>query len=222
MISNSPAVRLIESACASLSLNLSAAQLTALIDYVSMLQKWNQTYNLTAVQGTDNLIKRHVIDTLSIVADVATIKPDKLADIGTGAGIPGIILAIIFADTPVYLVESTGKKCRFLRHVIARLELNPNGKSQRIEVINKRVEHWQPACPIALILCRAFTSLADFTKITAHLGAENSMWLAMKSNDIDAESQALTAPFTIIEQRILNVPFEAAQRRLVKITKTID
>ncbi len=200
--------------CKQLGLKLSEVQIAQLLDYVRLLDKWNKTYNLTAIRGEEAIMTRHVVDALSVVSVVAKYSPATLADIGTGGGIPGVILAIVFPDLHVYLVESIGKKCRFLRYATANL-----GLSGRVQVIQQRVERWQLPMPLSIIICRAFTSLANFTAITRHLGDEHTLWLAMKADDTDEEMTQLPNDFILSEDEVLCVPFEEAERHLLTLKK---
>lgn len=204
---------IINEACEQLGLSLADSQVKQLIDYVLLLEKWNQTYNLTAVRDAEAMLYRHVIDALSVAHAVND--NSVLADIGTGAGIPGLVLAIVYPHSQVYLLDSVGKKCRFLRHAVTTLGLNKN--SERVFVVNERVEKWQPQVAFDFIICRAFTSLANFITITAHLGSSKTHWLAMKADEITAEKSAIEANFAVLKDEVLNVPFETACRRLVWI-----
>lgn len=207
---------LLAQGCQNLGLSLSAQQSEQLVAYTTELDKWNKTYNLTAVRDIEDMMKRHVIDALSVVQHVQNYQPKQLADIGTGGGIPGVILAILLPELHVYLVESIGKKCRFLRHVSQHL-----GLSERIHVVQSRVEAWTPPEPLDIVICRAFTSLLNFTTITEHLGSEQTVWLAMKSAHTAEEEQTLHQAFTLTENHSLNVPFEVAARHLIVLRKTI-
>lgn len=200
--------------CETLNLSPTSEQTEQLIRYTMELHKWNQTYNLTAVREPQEMMKRHILDALSVLDHVEAYQPTHVADIGTGGGIPGIILAIMMPATHVYLVESIGKKCRFLRHVVSTLGLSP-----RVNVVQQRVEQWQPEPLMSVIICRAFTSLENFTKITQHLGDADSVWLAMKSAHTDEERQALPNTFTLQQNMTLNVPFEDAGRHLLVLQK---
>lgn len=197
-----------------LGLLLSATQAQQLIDYAVLFHRWNQTYNLSAVRHIDGIIKRHVIDALSVVSSIQALKPQRLADIGSGGGVPGIVLAIVCPELSVYLVESIGKKCRFLRYACQTLGLH-----ERVTVLTQRVESWQVDKPIDVIICRAFTSLSNFTTITEHLGDQASYWLAMKSAYIDDEIEQLQDPFHVVANHVLDVPFESAQRHLLVIQR---
>lgn len=201
--------------CEQLNLAPSEKQIEQLITYVTELHKWNKTYNLTAVRAPEEMIKRHLFDALSVLDHVQSYQPSHIADIGTGGGIPGVVLAIMMPETHVYLVESIGKKCRFLRHVTAQL-----GLSSRVNVVQQRVEAWQPQPHVSVIICRAFTSLQNFTTITQHLGNADSVWLAMKSAHTAEEIQALPAPFVLHENHVLHVPEEVAERHLLVLKQS--
>lgn len=207
---NLPMDNLLSQAAATLGITLSKEQRVQLIDYASELEKWNKTYNLTAVRQLDKIIQRHIIDTLAIIPHVAALSPKTLADIGSGGGIPGVIIAIALPQLQVDLVESIGKKCRFLRHAVNRLAL-----AERVSVQQIRVEDWSVVTPRCIIVCRAFTSLANFTTITRHLGNQQSHWLAMKSAQTAEEETTLPDDFAVIANHRLVVPFEPAQRHLL-------
>ncbi len=201
---------LLQTACVELNLTLDAVQSKQLTDYTSELAKWNKTYNLTAVHEPQDIMKRHVIDALSVVSALRQLSPTSLADVGTGGGVPGVILAVAVPEIKVYLIESIGKKCRFLRHVIQHL-----GLAGRVEVVQQRAELWQPNPLPSVIICRAFTSLANFMTLTRRLGGQDSYWLAMKAAQTEAEEKAVPKDFSLVEKRRLIVPFEAAQRHLL-------
>ncbi len=195
--------------------NLNDQQIESLIIYAKELELWNKTYNLTAVKGIENIIKRHIFDSLSVVLEIKNNKINKLADIGCGAGLPGIILAIAIPTLEVYLVESIDKKCRFLRHIIQKLGLN-----KRVFVISERVEKYQPEFNFEGIICRAFTNLENFVTLTKHLGDNSSLWLAMKSEHTKDEEKLLEKTnFNIIKNILLEVEFTEANRHLILLKK---
>lgn len=200
--------------CEQLGLMLSETQIEQLIHYTQALEKWNKTYNLTAIRDVELMVKRHVVDALSVVESIGKYSPKTLADIGTGGGIPGVVLAVVFPELQVYLVESVGKKCRFLRHVVAVL-----GLSSRVHVMQQRVENWQPDAPLSIVICRAFTSLENFTAMTRHLGNGETLWLAMKAANIADEVNRLPSDFNIVDNEQLNVPLESAERHLLVMKK---
>lgn len=204
--------QILQEGCQQLNIVLTEVQIEQLIRYTQELEKWNKTYNLTAVRDIEAMMKRHVLDALSVVKSVERYSPTTLADIGTGGGIPGVVLAIVLPDLRVYLVESIGKKCRFLRHVTTVL-----GLSARVEVVQQRVEAWQVDFSLSIVICRAFTSLENFTTITRHLGDSETVWLAMKADNTEAETEQLPKDFTVVNNEALNVPFESAGRHVLTL-----
>ena len=191
-----------------LGLSVSASQQTLLLGYLALLIKWNKAYNLTAVRNPDEMVSRHLLDSLSVVQYVEPYGNDWL-DVGSGGGMPGVPLAIIFPKRKFTLLDSNGKKTRFLTQV--KLEL----KLDNLEVIHNRVEAFTPAGAFSGIISRAFSSLADFTNWTRHLGDTNSHWLAMKGVHPDDELQALPEDFRLNSCQILKVPGCQGQRHLL-------
>ncbi len=187
---------------------LTEQQQQQLLQYLGLLIKWNKAYNLTAVRNPDEMVSRHLLDSLSVVQYVEQYGNDWL-DVGSGGGMPGVPLAIIFPERKFTLLDSNGKKTRFLTQV--KLELNLDN----LEVIHNRVEAFTPARAFSGIISRAFSSLADFTNWTRHLGDTNSHWLAMKGVHPDDELQALPEDFRLDSCQILKVPGCQGQRHLL-------
>ena len=173
-----------------LGVELSAEQHEQLLAYLALLIKWNKAYNLTAVRNPDEMVSRHLLDSLSVVPFVAQYG-DNWLDVGSGGGMPGIPLAILFPERRFTLLDSNGKKTRFLTQV--KLEL----KLANLDVIHSRVEEFRPQVPFSGICSRAFSSLQDFTDWTRHLGNGDTHWLAMKGVQPDDELQALPADFRL-------------------------
>ncbi|WPC05146.1 16S rRNA (guanine(527)-N(7))-methyltransferase RsmG [Pseudomonas benzenivorans] len=197
-----------------LGVELSAAQQEQLLAYLALLIKWNKAYNLTAVRDPDEMVSRHLLDSLSVVPFVAEDGDDWL-DVGSGGGMPGIPLAILFPRRRFTLLDSNGKKTRFLTQV--KLEL----KLTNLEVIHSRVEAFTPARPFAGICSRAFSSLEDFANWTRHLGDERTRWLAMKGVHPDDELQALPADFRLATTEVLKVPGCQGQRHLLILRRSV-
>lgn len=193
---------------AELGLPLSDAQQTLLLAYLELLIKWNKAYNLTAVRDPNEMVSRHLLDSLSVVPYVAQ-GGERWLDVGSGGGMPGIPLAILFPERAFTLLDSNGKKTRFLTQV--KLEL----KLANLEVIHSRVEQYQPAQPFAGITSRAFSSLADFAEWTRHLGDTDTHWLAMKGVQPADELQALPSDFSLCSCEVLKVPGCQGQRHLL-------
>jgi len=196
-----------------LGVELSGQQREQLLAYLALLIKWNKAYNLTAVRDPDEMVSRHLLDSLSVVPFVQA-AGDHWLDVGSGGGMPGIPLAILFPARRFTLLDSNGKKTRFLTQV--KLEL----KLANLEVIHSRVEAFQPAQPFTGIVSRAFSSLEDFANWTRHLGDQQTQWLAMKGLHPDDELQALPADFRLQHSQVLKVPGCQGQRHLLILRRT--
>jgi 16S rRNA (guanine527-N7)-methyltransferase len=178
----------------------------ALLSFLALLKRWNKVYNLTAIKGDDNMLTRHLLDSLSVVT---AIKGSRLIDIGTGAGLPGIPIAITNPHIQVTLLDSNAKRCRFLRQVQAQLKLD------NVSIVQKRVEEYQPAEKFDNLLSRAFSSLHSFISSSAHLLAEDGQFIAMKGIWPGDETEQLTSDFIIDEVVKIMVPGLPVQRHLV-------
>jgi len=194
-----------------LGVALSETQHSQLLGYLALLIKWNKAYNLTAVRDPDEMVSRHLLDSLSVVP---FIDGERQLDVGSGGGMPGIPLAIMFPDMKVTLLDSNGKKTRFLTQV--KLEL----KLDNLEVIHSRAEAFQPQQPFTGIISRAFSSLEDFTEWTRHMGDTNTRWLAMKGLHPADELVALPADFNLESAQALAVPGCQGQRHLLILRRT--
>jgi 16S rRNA (guanine527-N7)-methyltransferase len=197
-----------------LGVQLSAEQQQQLLAYLALLIKWNKAYNLTAVRDPDEMVSRHLLDSLSVVPHVAAGGDDWL-DVGSGGGMPGIPLAILFPERRFTLLDSNGKKTRFLTQV--KLEL----KLANLEVIHSRVEAFTPEQAFSGICSRAFSALEDFANWTRHLGDGQTQWLAMKGVHPDDELQALPADFRLIATHVLKVPGCQGQRHLLILRRSV-
>lgn len=197
-----------------LGVELSAEQHEQLLAYLALLIKWNKAYNLTAVRNPDEMVSRHLLDSLSVVPFVNELG-DNWLDVGSGGGMPGIPLAILFPERQFTLLDSNGKKTRFLTQV--KLEL----KLTNLQVIHSRVEEFQPEVPFAGICSRAFSSLEDFSNWTRHLGNGDTQWLAMKGVHPDDELQALPADFRLTATHVLKVPGCQGQRHLLILRRLV-
>ena len=153
-----------------------------LLQYLVLLNKWNVAYNLTAVRDLESMITRHLLDSLAILP---WIKGNRILDVGTGAGLPGIPLAIAKPEIQVVLLDSNGKKIRFLNEVKRQLNL------KNIEIVQVRVENYHPSQGFDTVLSRAFSSLSQMIHWTRHLIAKDGIWLAMKGRYPDEELNAI-------------------------------
>ena len=177
-----------------------------LLAYLELLAKWNRAYNLTAVRDPVEMIARHLLDALAVLPFVHGM---TLADLGSGAGLPGIPLAIARPDLAVTLIESNGKKARFLREAARTLPL-PN-----VMVCEARVQ--DAAGPFDMVTARAFASLADMLAWGGHLLAPGGRWLAMKGRIDPEELSAISPQFRVLAVHRLEVPGIVAERHLVEL-----
>jgi 16S rRNA (guanine527-N7)-methyltransferase len=156
-----------------MDLDISAEKQKKLLDYIGLLQKWNKVYNLTAIRDPLEMVTLHLLDSLSVLP---YIKAKNLLDVGSGGGLPGIVLAICLPELQVTTIDAVQKKAIFMRHVKGELRLS------NLEVVHGRVEDFQPREKFELIVSRAFSEIALFIKLTRHLLAANGKWLAMKGS----------------------------------------
>jgi 16S rRNA (guanine527-N7)-methyltransferase len=162
---------LLASGVAEMGLDVSSDAQTKLLQYLSLLNKWNKVYNLTAVRDPLEMVTLHLLDSLSVLP---YIKAKNLLDVGSGGGLPGIVLAICLPSLQVTTIDTVQKKAIFMRQVKGELGLS------NLEVVHARVENYQPSEKFDAIISRAFSEIALFIKLTQHLLADNGQWLAMK------------------------------------------
>lgn len=193
------------------TLALDAALATPLLAYLALLDRWNRTYNLTAIRDPRDMVAKHLLDSLAMqpyVRDIAT-----LADLGTGPGLPGIPLAIAVPSLQVTLVESNGKKARFLREAVRALGLG------NARVAESRAEALDEPGAYAAITARALATLPDILAVGGHLLAPEGRLLAMKGARPDEEIAALPAGWRLEAIHALAVPGLAAERHLVVVAR---
>lgn len=189
---------------AELGIDLDAATQQKLLDYLVLLEKWNKVHNLTAVRDPSDMVTLHLLDSLSVLP---YIKSGRLLDVGSGAGLPGIPLSIVRPDLQVTVMDSSHKKASFMRQAKAALGI-PN-----LEVVCGRVEEFHPEHKFNMVISRAFSDLAEFMRLTAHLCDEEGVWLAMKGVYPFDELAQIKGPSAEVVP--LRVPGLEAQRHLV-------
>ena len=187
-------------------------QQAMLIRYVELLNKWNKSYNLTAVRKPEQMITRHLLDSLSICPNL---RGKYILDVGTGAGLPGIPLAIAFPNRQFTLLDSNNKKTRFVTQAISELELS------NVDVVQSRVENFQSVELFDTIITRAYSAIGDMVEQTAHLLAGDGTFLAMKGINPVAEIDELPKNYAVIENHVIKVPGLDEKRHLLEIKTVI-
>jgi 16S rRNA (guanine527-N7)-methyltransferase len=180
-------------------------QIVLWLEYIYLLKKWNKTYKMTSITEIDEMLNLHLYDSLSISK---YIHGSHTVDVGTGGGLPGVVLAILYPSHEFTLIDSIGKKINFLNHVKYTLNIN------NIWPIQTRVENFNPEHRFDNVVSRAFTSLENFYTLCKHLSKDNGQFLAMKGKII--EDELLKLGNKSIETIALNVPGLDAERHLVK------
>jgi 16S rRNA (guanine527-N7)-methyltransferase len=196
----------------SLGLNCSSQQIEQLLAYLEMLQRWNKAYNLTAIREPIQMVRLHLLDSLAIHPYIQGVK--NIIDVGTGPGLPGIPLAILNPDIHFTLLDSNGKKTRFLFQAINDLSL-ANARE-----INHRVEKYQSEQSFDIVISRAFSSISDMLAQCDHLVSDSGCFLAMKGKKPDSELSQITKGYKVVDLSQINVPQVDSERHLIKIIKT--
>ena len=197
-----------------LDMALSDAQVAALLDYIALIQKWTKVYNLTAVREPRDMLTHHVLDSLAVVrplrqqlAELGLGRVVRVLDVGAGAGLPGVVLAICFSEMTVHCVDTVAKKAAFVQQVAVSLKLaNLRGIHARVESL---------AEPYDVVCSRAFASLADFTQWSVAALAPTGVWMAMKGKHPEAELASLAPDVAVFHVEPLQVPGLDAERCLV-------
>jgi 16S rRNA (guanine527-N7)-methyltransferase len=208
--------QVLEQALSDLGLTLQAGVVSALLSYLDLIQKWTKVYNLTAVRDPGEMLTHHVLDSLAVIPPLrrqlaGKISPVRLLDVGSGAGLPGVVVAICCPDVTVHCVDTVGKKAAFIQQVAASLKLpNLRGVHARVESLTEKFD---------VVSSRAFASLADFTNWSGGALAEQGVWLAMKGKHPSEEMIALSAGVEVFHVEQLVVPGLDADRCIVWMRK---
>jgi len=200
---------LLEQGCDKLEFNSSDTS-ALFLQYIELLLKWNKTYNLTAIKEPEAILNRHVLDSLSALR---FIEGQHCLDIGTGPGLPGLILAIALPESQWTLLDSNQKKIRFLRHVKAELGLS------NVDVVHTRVESYKPVNDFDTVICRAFAPLNRLLELSEHLITQNNQLLAMKGKQVKGEIDELENHQFLIQRHDLESTTDSAHASLLQIRR---
>ena len=192
-----------------LGLKLQQTQYDQLLEYLYLLDKWNQVYNLTAIHDLPRMLNYHLLDSLTLVRKVA--EGRKLLDVGSGAGLPGIPLAIALPKLICVMLDSNGRKTRFIRQAIAHCGL------KNAQVVQSRIEDYHSPDSLDFIVSRAYAPLAEFCDSVAHLLESNTRLLTMKTGLKPKEVEQLDIGRFFFEEENLYVPGISETRSLVTI-----
>jgi 16S rRNA (guanine527-N7)-methyltransferase len=193
-----------------LNLNLSAEQQQRLLDYMALIQKWNKVYNLTALRDPAEMLSHHLLDSLTAIAPLTRHtrgQPARVLDVGSGGGLPGVVLAICMPELDVSCVDTVAKKAAFVQQVAVSLKLpNLRGLHARVESLTE---------PYQVICSRAFASLPDFVTWSRSALAEGGVWMAMKGKHPQDEIDALPKDVKVFHVEPLTVPGLDVERCMV-------
>ena len=197
----------IETCLAKLPFDVSAELSNKIQAYLELLLKWNKTYNLTAIRSEKQMLSHHILDSLIIAP---YLQGQRILDVGTGPGFPGLPLAMLMPERSFFLLDSNAKKTRFVSQVVMELKL------ANVEVITSRVENYQPDQGMDTVVSRAFTSLTEFVQKTSRFCVKKGLLIAMKGRYPTDEISSLE-PATDFEVIELEVPDLDAERHLILI-----
>jgi 16S rRNA (guanine527-N7)-methyltransferase len=202
---------LLQHSLSQLDIAVNQQQQNTLIDYVLMMDKWNKAYNLTSVRDPRDMVLKHLMDSVVIAPHITG---QVYIDVGTGPGLPGIPLAILHPDKTFILLDSLGKRVRFMKQVAYELKI------ANIEAVQSRVEDYHASVSIDGVLSRAFASLKDMLHWCQHLVDSSGTFLALKGQFPEEEIRQLPTGFSLGEVIKLQVPDLEGDRHLIKINKT--
>lgn len=193
-----------------MGLAIKEGDIDRLCAYIGLLDKWNQAYSLTAVRDTQQMVTRHLLDSLSVTP---YLQGSRVIDVGSGAGLPGIPLAITQADKHFVLLDSQLKKTRFLTQAATELGL------QNVDVVRERVEQYSPTQPFDTVISRAFSSVREFIRSAGHLCVPTGRLLAMKGAEAEVHPNEIIYDFKVTAIETLIIPQLNAKRQLVCIER---
>ena len=196
-----------------LALDLDEAQLDKLVAHLDLLDDWNSRMNLTAIRDRPSQLTKHLLDSLTVLP---YLHGERIADVGSGAGFPGIPLAIVEPHRHFSLIESTGKKCRFLEHVRDTLQL------ANVEVVQSRAEAYKPDIRFDTVIARAVGPVADLVKVAGPLVVGGGRLLAMKGRYPEDELAARLNGWKVAAVHPLTVPGLGEERHLVELCRSHD
>lgn len=200
-----------------LGVDLSEPEVDRLLRFLALLHKWNKAFNLSAVRDPDEMLSRHLLDSLSLLPLIQEFRShnhaDTVLDVGTGPGLPGIPLAICMPDTQFVLLDSNGKKTRFVFQACIELGL------KNVEVENTRIENYQSARQVDIVVSRAFASLIDFTRGCESVAGDNTRLIAMKGQFPAEEIAALPAHWSVTRTHELQIPGCEGDRHFIELVR---
>jgi len=198
---------LLKSGIEQLGLDATAAQIDSLLAFVALIEKWNKAFNLTAIRDQDEILRLHILDSLTVLPFITG---EKIIDVGTGAGLPGIPLAIFMPSVQFTLLDSNSKKTRFVQQAILELKL------KNVEVVHGRVENLARNGEYDAVLSRAFASLSDIMHLTDYLLQPEGVLIAMKGQIPVQELKNITRSYSV---KSIVVPGVEAERCVLRINK---
>ena len=201
---------LLAAGTAALGLSLPAGAQEKLLAYLDLMAKWNTVFNLTSRRDTTDWVQRHLLDSLAVLPYINGV---RVIDVGSGAGLPGLPLALVNDAIRVVLLDSNAKKARFMTQAVIELQVT------NVEVVAERVEHYRPAELFNCVVSRAFASVADLLEASNHLLAPGGKFLALKGEYPSHELARLPAGFVVEAVYGLDVPYLIAERHLVVVSR---